>query len=106
MLDIGIPEIPIVDSFALFIGNISVGFRERFRDRTVSLQQVILKPAGDIEGRETPGRIVLDLADQMAGIAIGVSRLLQIAEVPDFPEDVSLRLNLPRRLSPLFQSSL
>ena len=58
MPDIGIPEIPVVDTLALFIGDVSTGFGERFRDGTVCLQQVILQPAGNIEYGELSGRVV------------------------------------------------
>ncbi len=90
MLDIGIPEIPVVDAFAFLIGNVGACFRECFGDGAVRLQQMILKPAGDIEGREALGRITLDRADQIAGIPVCVTRFLQIAKISDFPDDVPL----------------
>ena len=85
MLDIGIPEIPVVDAFAFLIGNVGACFREHFGDGAVRLQQMILKPAGDIEGREALGRITLDRADQIAGIPVCVTRFLQIAKFRTSP---------------------
>lgn len=62
-LDIGIPEIPAVDSFTLFIGDVSASLRERFGDGAIRFQQMVLKPAGDIEGWEALGWITFDRAD-------------------------------------------
>ena len=59
MLNVFIPEIPVVNALALLIGDIGASFRECFRDRSVGLQQMILEPTGDVEGREPTGRIAL-----------------------------------------------